>query len=214
MRTLSVVSRLAQCSSLLVIAMSFSTTSLADAGPPGGLSVNVVNTPANPVPVIGSTTVSGTVAATQSGTWTVNANIQGSPTVKIAPDMLYQQEFVFTGSVVGHCSTTQGSVTVPDGKVLIIESVFVGGGSTKGSPIVGVLQVEWNNVNHAYRFSPTFAGVDGETNQDQYNGTFPTKILAQARTNAILVDGCSLGPLQAGSQSIEVILAGHFVDAQ
>ena len=38
-------------------------------GPPGGLAVNIVNP--LPLPVTGSTTVSGAVAATQSGTWNV-----------------------------------------------------------------------------------------------------------------------------------------------
>src|SRR5215471_5275269 len=37
-------------------------------GPPGGMGVTILNTP---VPVTGSATVSGTVAATQSGPWTV-----------------------------------------------------------------------------------------------------------------------------------------------
>jgi hypothetical protein len=38
-------------------------------GPPNGLAVNIVNPV--PLPVTGSTSVSGTVAATQSGTWNV-----------------------------------------------------------------------------------------------------------------------------------------------
>src|SRR5215467_10429922 len=44
-------------------------------GPTGGLAVNIVNPV--PVPVTGSTTVSGTVAATQSGAW--NVGITGQP---------------------------------------------------------------------------------------------------------------------------------------
>lgn len=43
----------------------------------GSEPVTVVNTNANPVPVTGSTVVSGTVAATQSGTW--NVGIHGTP---------------------------------------------------------------------------------------------------------------------------------------
>src|SRR6185369_7418735 len=42
--------------------------SLAQQGPPGGLGVTVLNTPLS---VTGSTTVSGSVSATQSGPWTV-----------------------------------------------------------------------------------------------------------------------------------------------
>jgi hypothetical protein len=48
-------------------------------GPPGGMSVNIVNP--SPVPVTGSTTVSGTVAATQSGSW--NVGITGTPKVNV-----------------------------------------------------------------------------------------------------------------------------------
>jgi hypothetical protein len=57
-------------------------------GPPGGMSVNIVNP--LPVPVTGSTTVSGTVSATQSGAWTVgiagtpNVNVTGLPAVTLA----------------------------------------------------------------------------------------------------------------------------------
>jgi hypothetical protein len=58
----------------------WTTQSLAQPGPPEGLGVRILNTP---VPITGSTTVSGSVAATQSGTWTVNANLQGSPSVTI-----------------------------------------------------------------------------------------------------------------------------------
>jgi hypothetical protein len=48
----------------------------------GSAPVTVVNTPANPVPVAGSTTVSGSVAATQSGAW--NVGITGTPSINIA----------------------------------------------------------------------------------------------------------------------------------
>jgi hypothetical protein len=48
-------------------------------GPPGGLAVNIVNP--LPVPVTGSTTVSGTIAATQSGAW--NVGITGTPNVNV-----------------------------------------------------------------------------------------------------------------------------------
>jgi len=44
---------------------------------PPSAPVTVVNTPSNPVPVTGSTTVSGSVAATQSGAWNVNVRDPG-----------------------------------------------------------------------------------------------------------------------------------------
>src|SRR5215831_13589077 len=45
-------------------------------GPPSGVAVNIVNPV--PLPVTGSTTVSGAVAATQSGAW--NVGIAGNST--------------------------------------------------------------------------------------------------------------------------------------
>ena len=57
----------------LAVGMALSST-MAWGAPqvPPSAPVTVVNTPSNPVPVTGSTTVSGSVAASQSGTWTVN----------------------------------------------------------------------------------------------------------------------------------------------
>ena len=46
-----------------------SRPAVAQQGPPDGLAVRIVNP--LPVPVTGSTTISGTVAATQSGPWSV-----------------------------------------------------------------------------------------------------------------------------------------------
>jgi hypothetical protein len=66
--------------SLLAIAGTIMNSHQAKAqGPPGGLAVNIVNP--LPVPVTGSTTVSGTVAATQSGAW--NVGITGTPNVNV-----------------------------------------------------------------------------------------------------------------------------------
>jgi hypothetical protein len=48
-------------------------------GPPDGLAVKIVNP--LPVPVTGSTSVSGTVAATQSGAW--NVSVTGTPSVQV-----------------------------------------------------------------------------------------------------------------------------------
>jgi hypothetical protein len=48
-------------------------------GPPGGMAVRIVDP--LPVPITGSTTVSGTVAATQSGGWSVGIN--GTPNVNV-----------------------------------------------------------------------------------------------------------------------------------
>jgi hypothetical protein len=64
---------------LAVIGYLMNSQQAVAQGPPGGLAVNIVNPV--PVPVTGSTTVSGAVAATQSGTW--NVGITGTPNVNV-----------------------------------------------------------------------------------------------------------------------------------
>jgi hypothetical protein len=64
---------------LTVIGTVLNTRRVASQGPPGGMAVNIVNP--LPVPVTGATTVSGAVAATQSGAW--NVGITGTPNVKV-----------------------------------------------------------------------------------------------------------------------------------
>src|SRR5215831_18784092 len=73
-------------------------------GPPNGLAVNIVNPV--PLPVTGSTTVSGAVAATQSGAWNVG----------ISGNSAYQT------SVRG-CDLAPVLPPVPAGKRLVIQSV-------------------------------------------------------------------------------------------
>jgi hypothetical protein len=63
-----------------VIGYLMSSQQAVAQGPPSGLAVNIVNP--LPLPVTGSTTVSGTVAATQSGTW--NVGVTGTPNVNVA----------------------------------------------------------------------------------------------------------------------------------
>jgi hypothetical protein len=177
----------------------------ATPAPPPEFSVKVLNTP---LPV------TGTVSATLTGSANVNATITGTPTVTILGDELFQQRFDFSGTIVGHCANNQEVVGVPSGKVLIIDNVFVEGESSKNAPITGVLQVHWNGRTHHYRFSPPLAAADPPSPQhpgggDSYNGSFQTKILAQAKADSILVDGCSFGLEQTGFMNIEVILTGH-----
>jgi hypothetical protein len=70
----------AALSLLAAIGTFMNSNQAAAQGPPDGLAVKIVNPV--PVPVTGSTTVSGAVAATQSGAW--NVGILGSPNVTVA----------------------------------------------------------------------------------------------------------------------------------
>jgi hypothetical protein len=65
---------------LAVIGYLMNSQQAVAEGPPTGLAVNIVNPV--PLPVTGSTTVSGAVAATQSGAWSVG--ITGTPNVHVA----------------------------------------------------------------------------------------------------------------------------------
>jgi hypothetical protein len=68
---------LAALGGLAAVGSLMNSRQVAAQGRPGSMAVNIVNP--LPVPVSGSTTVSGTVAATQSGAW--NVGIAGTPTV-------------------------------------------------------------------------------------------------------------------------------------
>src|SRR5215471_3144867 len=63
---------------LVAIGVPLSSTRAEAQGPPDGLAVRIVNPV--PVPVTGTSTVSGTVSAAQSGVW--NVGITGTPTVR------------------------------------------------------------------------------------------------------------------------------------
>ena len=86
----------------LAIAVSVITVSptLASAAPPipPSAPVTVTNTSSNPVPITGSTTVSGSVAASQSGPW--NVGITGSlPAVSMQGTTVIGDTVVPAGSI-------------------------------------------------------------------------------------------------------------------
>jgi hypothetical protein len=97
-----------------VAAVVFQSGTPLQAAPPPDRDVIIVNTPANPVPVTGeitvngSTSVSGTVAASQSGTWTVGISPSNN-TVKIAAS----ETFVFDS----HFSVINDGATVDIGPI-------------------------------------------------------------------------------------------------
>jgi hypothetical protein len=107
-----------------------------DVKPSPSTPVQVMNTSANPVPVNGSITVTGTsnvnvtnttlpvtgsVNASQSGTW--NVGIVGTPTVKVANDPSAQTPYSnhANGSNCGDDASNQ--CVVPAGKRLVIEHI-------------------------------------------------------------------------------------------
>jgi hypothetical protein len=69
------------------------------AGPPGGIDVEVINGPGNPVPVVGQVTgqVTGTVQCEQSGDWSVGCEQVGEWTLQKGTRQRVFREVNLTG---------------------------------------------------------------------------------------------------------------------
>jgi hypothetical protein len=116
---------------VMVLGVLAIAASAVAAGPPDGLNVTVINTPANPVPVTGSTTVSGNVAATQAGSWSVGIDparnqvqVLSSPSSPI--HVVSDQAAPLDPFSASYGLTTSGAtpfIDVPTGKLLIVEHI-------------------------------------------------------------------------------------------
>jgi hypothetical protein len=129
-------------------------------GPLDGLAVRIVNP--LPVPVAGSTTVTGNVNASQSGTW--NVGITGTPTVQ---DRDSQARNFYQNVVSNSCTGTPCVVAfpaVPAGKRLIVQQVsavvaFNSAGA--GAPVQ--IELRGANVFQFLPITPAPANFPGET---------------------------------------------------
>jgi hypothetical protein len=167
--------------------------------------VVVVNPASSPVNV-------SVTNPTQVQTVTGSVNVTSDP---------YQQALQFRSdfdaTIVGNCATNQEKITVPSGQVLVIENVFVEGSATPNHRVIGVLQVKFGGLTAHYRFSAPFSAVDPPSvrfpdGEDVWDGTFPTKIVAQAG-DSVLINGCTGGTEVSGHATIEVVVTGHFIAA-
>src|SRR5215831_17654974 len=116
-------------------------------GPPNGLAVNIVNPV--PLPVTGATTVSGTVAATQSGNW--NVGINGTAAVKDTENPA--RHFVSFEFAPGYAP----SYTVPTGKILVIEWVSASPTTPMGLSADG----DFDTASNTHRWTAIFPAVKG-----------------------------------------------------
>ncbi len=142
MKTLGNTLRLALCVSVLAVLTIPTSSSAVDPGPPGGLNVTVTNTP---LPVSGSIGVSGTVAATQSGTW--NVGVTGTPNVSVGNVVAVQNvdekgRVPYMQSGFQSCAPGNGLCdlvfpAVPAGKRLVIEHVSANIGLNGSSSLNG-----------------------------------------------------------------------------
>ena len=123
---------------LAVVGSQFSPHQAVAQNPnPGSAPVHIVSP--LPLPVTGSTTVSGTVAATQSGAWTVG--IAGQPVLiknLDEPGRAPYQETVFVGQAccgVGFSTTVFTFSVVPANKRLVIKDASLNLPAARGSAV-------------------------------------------------------------------------------
>lgn len=166
--------------------MNRSSSSALAQGPPSGLAVSVAGP--LPLPISGSTSVSGTVSAQQSGVWNVgitgapSVNVANTPTIGLAsgasvtinnpgasPVLIRDVDAVST-PVQQQASRTLGPFasedtfaifTVPSGKRLIIEYASLFCSLPAGQMIAGSIQTTASGTaaQHAMTASPTSAGL-------------------------------------------------------
>ena len=133
--------------------------------------VTVVNTSANPVPVVGTVSVNGTstVDAKQSGDWNVGiaGNSATNPLqvhdVDNAPRTAFAQTKKLTFN--GPDRAVLGNFDVPDGKRLVIESFSVFGKLPSGNKLVesSINAFEGGEQFGTQHFAPVFTGNTEET---------------------------------------------------
>jgi hypothetical protein len=130
MKTFGKIPRLIRCLPLLAAALGVPIpTQAADAGPPSGINVNVINTPLS---VNGTVSVSN-LPATQTVTGAVTATIAGTPGVQVLNSVLdpvpvtslsdpsaqpFQALLTYSSS-----TGTTGTVSVPANKRLVLQYV-------------------------------------------------------------------------------------------
>ncbi len=145
--------------------------------------VTVVNTAANPVPVTGSTSVSGTIAATQSGTWNVGiaGNAAGNPLFVRDVNIADRQPFQAMLS-----SNSTFYFTVDATRRLTIE--FVSAICDPSSPNADTLYqilTRIGTVEGAHNFYAKFVSA-GVSSDYLYVGSDMTRFYADPGTNVVL----------------------------
>ncbi len=182
-------------------------------GPPGGLNVNVLNTPLpvtgslgvsgtvqaqqsgawsvnvlnSPLPVTGSLGLSGTVQAQQSGAWSVGINNAKTSPVPIRDvENPARQPFAFDS----FCALVPGSdvcvvlFSIPAGKRLVIESITVEVSGPTGQKGRADIFTTVAGTSHGFRLS--LAPVGTFSGQDIMDGTHPLRLYADPTSTVSL----------------------------
>ena len=205
----------------LAILGALGTAELAvAAGPPDGLQVNVVNTPANPVPVTGS--VTGTVGLAPGSSVSI-ANtptvILGSPIPLPTTASIRQPIQVQGGGSVTGLGLNSTLYVVPAGKRLIVEHFSSEAGMVSGTTVnrylLGVAPVPGNpgTINFAHFIAPTFSSPCGSCVSGQVEVVASQPIRMYVEAGQALVVAVALSGSGGPSAFAFLSVSGYLVDA-
>lgn len=210
----------------LAVLSTLGVTNLATAaGPDAGVNVNVVNTPANPVPVTGSVSVTGAVTGTVTGTVGLTPGtsvLVGNPVTNPVRVRNVNDAIQPVQAQASCLITTLGCLptiyTVPAGKRLVIEyaSMRVCILPGQSATLSIATQVGDQAVFHYLNGTPPAAGPG--TFAIGCNSSLPSsevavgeqvKIYADAGTTVVLTGSRNS---TTGSASFQFSISGYLVD--
>ena len=145
-------------------ALLFPTLALAAAQVPPSAPVTVVNTPANPVPVTGSTIVSGSVTVNNSSSSPVP--VTGTVGVMSAAPLAVRDAGIGTpfegncGASWEHSENVSCKIDIPAGNQLVIQAVSAIAGVDPGRMPTGFYIQQWiNGSSGGHRFPMVSQGT-------------------------------------------------------
>jgi hypothetical protein len=190
------------------------------AGPPDGLQVNVVNTPANPVPVTGS--VTGTVGLAPGSSVSITNTptvMLGSPIPLPTTALIKQPIQVEGGGSVTGLGLNSTLYVVPAGKRLIVEHFSSEAGMVSGTTVnrylLGVAPDPGNpsTVNFAHFIAPTFSSPCGTCASGQVEVVASQPIRMYVEAGQALVVGVAFSGSVGPSGFAFLSVSGYLIDA-
>ena len=190
------------------------------AGPDTGINVNVVNTPANPVPVTGSVTgtVTGTVGLAP-GTSILIDNTVGDPVrVRNVNDALQPVQFTGSCRTEAFINCGPAGFHVPAGKRLIIEYASLVVCAFPGQTTTLLLLTTVNGVNAEHAVGTTPAAAPPGSTAFGCNGASASAQTSIAKQVRLYADpGTIVGfngerSNQTGNQTLTFTMSGYLVD--
>lgn len=215
---------LAAISFVILVSSLVLTGSYASHAAPADKYVTVVNTPSNPVPVVGNVSLTNTptVQAQQLGQW--NVSLSGTPTVQVgnAPNSPLPVRDVdnparqpFQGEldplVTVGSFTASDSLSVPAGKRLVIEFASATINTTSGTKMWVRIQTTTNNSTNAHTLVPELQGAFAAGGSDFFVAAQPLKIYADPGTQVTFIVNV-LGGVANTNSGAAVVMSGYFVN--